>query len=117
MFGLGGRKKYNGAIDTKLNNEYQISTEGNPNFPAALAYLDIIDHAWNGKMTEDEGALYIATLYYCGLVRHGLRDEAQGLRPRIIRVADFGVRKGMIAEGRWRKFEKAIEDADAGVDH
>lgn len=64
MFGLGGRRKYNGAIDQRLNNEYQIQTQGNRNFGGPFFYLELIDNAWQAKMTEDEGALYIATLYY-----------------------------------------------------
>jgi hypothetical protein len=66
MFGSGRRKRYNGAVDVKLNNEYQINTQNSPGFPGALAYLRL-DNAWNGKMSEDEAALYIATLYCCGL--------------------------------------------------
>ena len=36
MFGFGNRKKYNGIVDTKLNNEYQIATRDNPSFRAFL---------------------------------------------------------------------------------
>jgi hypothetical protein len=50
MFGSGifanKRKKYNGTVDTKLKNEYQIATRDNPSFPGALAYLGLIDNAW-----------------------------------------------------------------------
>lgn len=119
MFGFGGRKKYNGAVDTKLNNEYQIVTSelDNPNFPGVLFYLEIIDNAWSAKMSEDEGALYVATLYYCGLLKHGLHAEASALHSRIQSIVGFGLLKGMISQARWAKFSAAIQQAntEAGI--
>lgn len=117
MFGRGNRKKYNGSVDIKLNNEYQISTRDNPSFPGMLAYLELIDNAWKTKMSEDEGALYIATLYYCGILKHGHHEEANALYSRIQSVANFGVSKGMISQARWAKFSEAIQQAnqEAGI--
>lgn len=112
MFGFGDRKKYNGSVDIKLNNEYQIATRNNPNFPGMLAYLELIDNAWKAKMTEDEGALYIATLYYCGILKRGLRDEASDLYSRIKSIVSFGLPKGMISQARWDKFSVAIQQAN-----
>ena len=111
MFGLGNRKKYNGAVDIKLNNEYQVATRGNPSFPGALAYLELIDNAWNAKMSEDEAALYIATLYYCGILKQGQHAAANALYGRIQSIASFGVPKGMISQARWAKFAGAIQQA------
>ncbi|MFI8609315.1 hypothetical protein ACIGFL_13470 [Pseudomonas sp. NPDC077649] len=111
MFGLGGRKKYNGIVDTKLNNEYQIETRNNKNFPGMLAYLELIDNAWNSKMSADEGALYIATLYYCGILKHGLRDTANQLYSRIQSISRFGINSGTISQERWMKFSAAIAKA------
>jgi len=45
MFGFGKRKKYSGAADIKINTEYQIITQDNPNFPGVIAYLELIDNA------------------------------------------------------------------------
>ena len=117
MFGFGNRKKYNGAVDIKLNNEYQIPTRDNPSFPGMGAYLELIDNAWNTKMSEDEGALYIATLYYCGILKHGLHAEASALHSRIQSIASFGLPKGMISQARWEKFSGAIQQAnqEAGI--
>lgn len=117
MFGFGERKKYNGVVDTKLNNEYQIQTSGNSNFPGVLAYLELIDDAWNSKMSEDEGALYIATLYYCGILKDGQFEEATPLLSRIISIVRFGLSKGMISPKRWEKFLRAINKSnkDASV--
>ena len=117
MFGFGNRKKYNGALDTKLNNEYQIATLDNPSFPGMLAYLKLVDNAWNAKMSEDDGALYIATLYYCGILKHGHHSEACGLYSRIQTIANFGLQNGMISQVRWKKFSTEIRQAntDAGV--
>lgn len=117
MLGFGGRKKYNGAVDIKLNNEYQIATRDNPSFPGTLAYLELIDNAWAAKMSEDEGALYIATLYYCGILKHGLHAEASALHSRIQSIVGFGLPKGMISQARWAKFSAAIQQAnlEAGI--
>lgn len=112
MFGFGNRKKYNGAVDIKLNNEYQIPTRDNPSFPGMGAYLKLIDNAWNTKMTEDEGALYIATLYYCGILKHGLHDEASTLHSRIQSIVSFGLPKGIISQARWAKFSGAIQQVN-----
>lgn len=117
MFGFGNRKKYNGAVDVKLNNEYQIRTRDNPSFPGMGAYLELIDNAWNTKMAEDDAALYIATLYYCGILKHGLRDEASALYSRIHSIVGFGLPKGIISQDLWSKFSEAIQQANqkAGV--
>ena len=112
MFGFRNRKKYNGSVDIKLNNEYQIPTSDNPGFPGTLAYLELIDKAWDGKMSEDEGALYIATLYYCGLRKHGLHSEASALYSRIQSIVSFGLPNGLISHERWDKFSGAIERAN-----
>ncbi|KAF1723123.1 hypothetical protein [Pseudoxanthomonas wuyuanensis] len=117
MFGFRDRKEYNGAVDAKLNNEYQIATRDNPSFPGMLAYLELIDNAWKTKMSEDEGALYIATLYYCGILKLGLRAEASPLHSRIQSIVSFGLPKGMISQARWSKFSTAIQQAnqEAGI--
>jgi hypothetical protein len=117
MFGLENREKYNGVVDIKLNNEYQIVTRGNPSFPGVLAYLELIDNAWNARMSEDEGALYIATLYYCGIRQKGHHTEASVLQSRINSIVNFGLPRGMISQARWDKFSEAIQQADqaAGV--
>jgi len=111
MFGFGKRKQYNGAVDAKINKEYRIDTQNSPGFPGALAYLGLIDKAWSGKMSEDEAALYIATLYCCGLVRNGSRAEAADLNSRISSIGPFGVSKGLVSQERWERFSAAIRDA------
>ncbi|WP_334179742.1 hypothetical protein [Pseudoxanthomonas sp.] len=117
MFGFGDRKKYNGSVDIKLNNEYQIATRDNPSFPGMLAYLELIDNAWQAKMSQDEAALYIATLYYCGILKLNLRAESDTLLSRINSIVAFGLPKGLISQARWSKFSAAIQQAnhDAGI--
>jgi hypothetical protein len=112
MFGAGKRKRYNGVVDVKLNNEYQIDTQNGPGFPGTLYYLGLIDNAWKSEMSEDEAALYIATLYCCGLVKKGDRKEAVNLIARISSVAPFGVSKGLISQERWDRFAAAIREAE-----
>jgi len=113
MLGFGNsRKKYNGAVDQKLNNAYQILTRGNPLFPGALAYLELIDNAWNSKMTEDEGALYIAMLYYCGLIKGGFNADASSLLSRIESVVDYCLPRNLISQARWAVFKQEIDKAN-----
>jgi hypothetical protein len=88
---------YNGAVDTKLNNEYQIATRDNPKFPGNLYYLQLIDNAWQASMSEDEAALYIATLYYDGIVKQGHLKEAS-VHGRIHSIVEFGRATGLISE-------------------
>lgn len=112
MFGLfSNRKKYNGTVDIKINNEYQIKTRDNPLFPSPIGYLELIDNAWNTKMSEDEAAMYIATLYYCGIKKAGHSREADSLRDRIISVGEFGLQHRTISTERSAKFLAAIEGA------
>ncbi|MCQ4314410.1 hypothetical protein NAV33_21335 [Pseudomonas stutzeri] len=114
MFGLfQNRKKYNGQVDLKLNNEYQIITRRseNPLFPGSLAFLELIDQAWNGQMNEDEAAMFIAVLYFSGLCKNGHRAEASLLLPRIVNIAQFNVPKNIVSEQRWQKFAHAIREA------
>lgn len=112
MFGIfKNRKKYNGTIDAKVNNEYQIKTRDNPLFPSVMGYLELIDNAWKTNMTEDEAAMYIATLYYCGLRKNGHHQEANVLTDRISSVGQFGVQHGTISMERAAKLLAAIEGA------
>jgi len=114
MFGFGkkeNRKQFNGTVDTKMNIEYQIQTKDNERFPGILAYLEYLDIAWKAKMNDDEAAMYMATLYYCGLIKNGYTDEAEPLGKRVQNIADFCVPKGMISEERWSKFSGAIASA------
>jgi len=99
MFRIGKRKRFNAVIDTKLNNEYQINTQNNIAFPQINAYLNLLDMAWNNKMTEDEGALYIATLYCCGIIKKdGYNKESSKIMDRIDSILDFSVPKGLISK-------------------
>lgn len=113
MFGLfKNRKRYNGTVDTKLNNEYQIKTRDNDLFPGMMAYLGLIDNAWGAKMSEDEAAMYIATLYYCGLKQHKHHAEARAVGRRISEVGQFGVSRGSISMEHASKFLAAMEESN-----
>ncbi|MFP5435965.1 MAG: hypothetical protein ACLGIM_23025 [Alphaproteobacteria bacterium] len=112
MFSFRNRKKYNGTVDAKLNEAYGIATRDNPKFPGVLAYLKMIDEAWDSKFTEEEAAMFIATLYYSGLKREGHHVEARVLAPCLASTgqADFGA--GKIAMQRLAVFMAAIEKAN-----
>ena len=111
MFGFRKKKKYNGLIDVKLNNEYQIDTRNNPYFPNLSDYLHYLDRAWKNKMNEDEGALYISTLYLCGILDLGLNKEADELYSRMKRIVDFGLSIGSIQHEGWNVFKTQIIDS------
>ena len=116
MFGLfKSRKKYNGVVDVKVNSDYRIQTRDNPYFPGVLAYLDLLDNAWNTKMSEDEAAVYIATLYFCGLCRENHIEQARLLLSRINEVSAGKRSEGKIKDSRWSKFSKAIEESKVSV--
>ncbi|MBQ1784666.1 MAG: hypothetical protein II007_13550 [Gammaproteobacteria bacterium] len=112
MFWFRSRKRYNGAIDQKLNNEYQIATRGNTLFPGMLAYLSLVDDAWGARLNEDEGALFIATLFYCGIRKNGLHDMADDLGYRVAAVTAFGLKNGAISQQHADKCVRAMQDAD-----
>lgn len=112
MFGLfKNRKKYNGAVDTKLNNEYQIQTRDNEYFPGMLAYLKLIDGAWDSNMSEDEAAMYIASLYVAGLKKHGFHEVALPVLERLMSVGQFGVNHGTIRFELAHRFLSAVDAA------
>lgn len=109
MFGFRSRKKFNTAVDRSLNKDYQLATRDNPRFPGAGAYLELIDNAWRGGMTPEEGALYIAVLQYCGLMDHSHSDNARELLDSIYCVAPREIHAGKVSAERWAKFEGAIK--------
>jgi hypothetical protein len=113
VFGFGKKKRndFNGAVDTKLNNEYQIQTRSNELFPGSIAYLGFLDIAWKAKMNEHEASMYMAILYYCGLIDNGHYDVAEPVGQRIQAVSEFCLPKGMIGEAHWKRFNKAIHEA------
>ena len=111
MFGFRNRKKYNGTVDTKLNNEYGIKTQGNSNFPGALAYLELIDGPFNNGYTEDECALGIATLYLSGAIKRGLHDESGAIESRMHQVVPFGIKTKQIRQELWSQCNAILERA------
>lgn len=112
MFGFGNRRRFNGDVDVKLNNEYQIPTRENPDFPGALAYLELLDIAWRARMNSDEAALYIAILLFSGLTKSARYDDAWAILQRIRKISDFGRDKGLIGRDHWARFERGIFDAE-----
>jgi len=119
MFGFGKRKKYNGVVSTKLNNEYQIDTDHstNPRFPGILAYLKLIDKWWYLRKTEDEAALYIAVLYYAGILEQGGQsDESTHLLSRITSISKFGLSKRMISPQSWDTCAEVINTVHNEMD-
>ena len=112
MFGIfKNRKKFNGSVDAKLNNEYQIETRDNSFFPGLTAYLQLLDTAWEAQMNEDEAAMYLASLYAAGLKKHGFYDVAWPVVDRLTAVGKFGVSRGMIRPELADKFMSAVESA------
>ena len=105
------RKQYNGTVDTKLNNEYQIQTRENDLFPGINAYLKLLDNAWAAQMNEDEAAMYVASLYAAGLKQHGFYDVAWPVVDRMIAVGKFGAERGMIRVELADRFMNAVESA------
>ena len=115
MFGFRNRKQYNGSVDEKLTSGYGIATRDNPKFPGVLAYLGMIDEAWNGKFTEEEAAMFIATLYYSGLKREGHEEEARELARRLASTGQVDFGTGKIGMQRLSAFMAHIEKANAGL--
>lgn len=108
MFSFNKRKQYNGAVDTKLNNEYQIATHDDPNFSGVFAYLNLVDNAWYSNFSADECAMYIAILYYGGMLEKGRHADAARLLERVNAIANFNVPKGLISQEQWKKFVAGI---------
>lgn len=115
MFGFRNRKKYNGSVDVKLNNEYQIPTQDNPKFPGVLQYLALIDESWNNYASEDECAMQIATLYVCGLFRQHLWEEARLIAERMDHIGPFGIKHGLIRSEVWDKCIALVEKTQREV--
>lgn len=114
MFGFRNRKKYNGSVDEKLTNSYLIATRDNQKFPGVLRYLGMIDEAWNAKFTEEEAAMFIATLYYAGLKREGHHAEAKELVKTLNAVGQADFASGKIDMKRLTAFLGHIEQANSG---
>lgn len=115
MFGFRNRKKYNGTVDTKLNNEYGIKTQGNSNFPGAITYLGLIDAPFNNGATEDECALQIAALYLCGTIKHNLHGESKAIDDRMKQVVPFGIKTKQIRNEIWEKCNAMIDRSRASA--
>jgi hypothetical protein len=115
MFGFRDRKRYNGSVDVKLNEGYGIVTRDNPKFPGVLAFLKLIDQAWDAKFTEEEAAMFIATVYYSGLKREGYNADAQVLAALLSSTgqADFGT--GKISLQRLASFLATVAKANAAA--
>lgn len=113
MFGFTrkrNRKKFNGSVDTKVNQDYGILTRNNPKFPRVLAYLELLDIPWRLKTTEDEAAMYIAALYCCGLTDHGEMESAKALKVLIEANAVVRLDNGTVSEERWSHYRRVLNE-------
>jgi hypothetical protein len=112
MFGLFGNgiKKFRADVDLTLNNEYQIITDHDKNnwFPGLLKYIEIIDSAKESGMNEEEVAMHIAVIYYCGLLKHGHKEIAENLYQRIASIVKTRVSNHQISEDCWKKHLRTI---------
>lgn len=115
MFGFRNRRNYNSSVDNKLTDQYNIETKNNPKFPGAIKYLGLIDEAWNAKFTEEEAAMFIATLYYSGLKREGHHSEAQILARTLSITGQADFATGKISMQRLAAFLAHIEKANANL--
>ncbi|QLF20638.1 hypothetical protein [Pseudomonas aeruginosa] len=112
MLGFRNRKKFNGNVDQLLTSKYKIVTRDNPRFPGVLAYLEMLDQAWNAKFTDDEAAMFVATLYYSGLMKNGFYDEAGALEGRLENIGASGFATGKIGMQRLGSFRDHIKKAN-----
>lgn len=112
MLGFRNRKKFNGNVDHLLTSAYKIVTRDNPRFPGVLAYLEMLDQAWNAKFTDEEAAMFVATLYYSGLIQNGFYDEAQPLESRLEHLGATGFASGKIGMQRLSSFKAHIQKAN-----
>lgn len=112
MLGFRDRKKFNGNVDHLLTSAYKIVTRDNPIFPGVLAYLEMLDQAWSAKFTDEEAAMFVATLYYSGLMQHGFYDEAGPLEIRLQEIGARGFAAGKIGMQRLSSFKAHIDKAN-----
>lgn len=112
MFGLfKSRPKFNGTVDTKLNNEYSIRTKQDNRFPGPAGYIRLLEDMWRLKTTEEEAAMYIAALFYRGILKTGYKEEALLLQKRIAEVGIFGVEHGLITRSRFDQITSEVRAA------
>ena len=74
----------------------------------------MIDEAWNSKFTEEEAAMFIATLYYSGLKREGHSQETRALAGHLATTGQADFAAGKIGMQRLSAFMAAVEKANAG---
>lgn len=113
MFGFGNRKKYNGAVDLKVRNGYGIVTSDNPKFGGPLSYLSLIDKAWEADMSIEEAGMYIAALYYAGIIKQDRNSpEVKELSLKIRSTSLHDHNRGLIGKARYAGFIGAVEKAE-----
>lgn len=117
LFGLinragKARRRYNGAVDIRLRNEYQIETNGNNHFPELTEYLNFIKLSKKNSMNADETALHIATLYYCSLLSAQMFEEASAVLLSIEALSLKHTLEGYISEQSYLKSLELISDAE-----
>ncbi|WP_150123483.1 hypothetical protein [Halotalea alkalilenta] len=103
--------KYSKEVNFLLNRKYSITTDSriNSKFPAVLAYGELVDTARKVKMTTEECAMYIATLYLCGLIKsEGMNPHHEELY-RKIKHSEEGPLLSKISKKRYSKFTKEID--------
>lgn len=110
FFARRRRKRYNGLIDTLLNERYHIDTKSDPDFPGVMAYLELIDNGWGSKWSPEETSYYIATLLYCGLFDQGNTGKAEAVYNAMSPVVAEGIDTGCIRIDISRRFMQPIQE-------
>jgi len=127
---LGSRKKFDRRVDRILSASYEIKTRNSDNIPGMNSYAQLLDGAWEKKMSADECAMHVATMYALGLSNKGLVKEAETVADKINRIYNFNRTQGFISvnvgehyidslskiNGRENKEPDTLQPASASMD-
>jgi hypothetical protein len=111
MFGLGKvdglkRREWNSRVKHLLENRIGIETDHikNPNFPAILAFGQLLDMGWFQKVCPEDNALFISLAYWHGCAKNGALEEARRINDTILDyLAEVGA-SGKVPVERGRQF-------------
>lgn len=112
MFFFKNRQKYNGKVDGIITEGYRIATRDNDKFPGLTKYLELLDACWAERYTEQEAAMFVAALYYSGLMANGYLKEASALMKNIAAMGHAASASGEISANRMMAFMAHIEVAN-----
>jgi len=112
-----GLAEYKARVERNFVRVYEFEPREDHNTACTKAFTDGIERAWNNELSQEEGTLYAATVYYTSLTRYSLYSQARRVLEGMNKHIEQAAASGEITSAHIDKTAQRIMEAQhaAGI--